>query len=519
MASETGKNWIRYDGETYWVAPGERALDVMLRRGAPVSFSCRKGACASCMLQAVSGDPGEKAKERLSPEYQELGFFLPCCAEDISEVEAVLPDLSQCTFTASVSEKVQLAPTLIRLRLEPLTEVDWLPGQTIGLMNPDGATRRYSVVSLKADDYFLDVDLRIYPDGAVSGWVARDLKPGDEVRFQAPQGGFIYDEALNDTPLLMIGTGSGGGALLGLARDAVAKGHTGPIYLYHGAGKAEDLYLGDLIPDSLRDRITFVTAASQEPVGDQPAARVTELAFAAGHDLSKVALFLCGGPDMVEDARIRAVTAGIPYDRIHCDPFDSPVPYQPRDAEKIRQIQPDAELWEALENGEKLTRMLHEFYTVVYDDPRLAPFFHRVTKQRAIEKQYNFLQDLIHGTKLYFGEKPFNSHHWMVISDELFEYRENLFMEIARRHEIPEELLHRWAAIHEIFRREIVKSAPRGVIRNGQEIDLEGFVHEKVEVATVCDGCVGEIPAGSTVRMHRRTGEIFCSSCDNAAAA
>jgi truncated hemoglobin YjbI len=257
-----------------------------------------------------------------------------------------------------------------------------------------------------------------------------------------------------------------------------------------------------------------VQAASRESVGNAPAARITDLAFAAKTDLAGAAVFLCGNPDMVETARIGAVRAGAELDLIHADPFDPPQPYMTTETSKILAIEPDPELWAALEQGVRLTEILTEFYGEVYEYPRLAPFFHRVTKQRAIEKQYNFLQDLFHGTKLYFGEKPFNAHHWMVISDELFDYREKLFFAVVRRYDLAEPLIRRWAAIHETFRREIVKSAPRGILRDGREVSIEGYAREVLDVGAVCDGCFGEVHSGETVLMHTRTGEIFCEKCE-----
>ncbi len=239
----TKSSWIKLEGKTYNVRPGERALDAMLRGGAPVSFSCRKGTCRSCMLQATSGDPGQAATEKLPREYRDHGFFLPCCATEVNEVEAKAPDLSLCTQEAIVAEKNWLGDDVIQLKLEVAGDFTWIPGQAIGLMNGDGLMRSYSIVSLQDQDYFLELHIRIYRDGAVSGWVANTLSVGDTVRFQGPTGDFTYREDLADTPLILIGTGTGGGVLAGIARDAVQRGHTAPIYIYHGARTQSGLYL------------------------------------------------------------------------------------------------------------------------------------------------------------------------------------------------------------------------------------------------------------------------------------
>ncbi|MEE9389128.1 MAG: FAD-binding oxidoreductase [Paracoccaceae bacterium] len=508
------KSWIKYNGETYSVNDGERALDAMIRRGAPVSFSCRKGTCRSCMLQATSGNPGLQATERLPSEYVEHGFFLPCCATDVSEVEAVAPDLSLCSRQAMVAEKSWLSDEIILLRLDLIAEMPWLPGQAISLLNDNDEMRSYSLAGDPDNPFQIELHIRIYKDGAVSSWIANDLNVGDMVRFQGPVGNFCYRDELKDTPLVLIGTGTGGGALMGIIRDAIARGHNAPISFYHGAKNQSGLYLGHEIAKLNPDRVRVVQAASREEVAELRPVRVTDIAFADHPDLTQAAVFLCGGPEMIEVARVQSLRQGARLDYIYSDPFEPNTPYMPDESAKFNTIQPEPELWAALGNGNKLTEILTEFYTIAYDDQRLAPFFQRTTKQRAIDKQYSFLQDLFSGTKSYFGEKPFNAHHWMVISDELFDHREKLLIGVARKHGIPEKLLHRWSAVHEVFRREIVKNAPRGILRQGVEHDLEGYSYETTDVGTVCDGCISEINEGEKVRMHRRTGQIFCLHCD-----
>ncbi|PID36358.1 MAG: hypothetical protein CR993_05850, partial [Rhodobacterales bacterium] len=437
----TSENWIEFEGRKYNLKEGEKALDAMLRQGAPISFSCRQGTCRSCMLQALSGDPGAAAVSTLPPDYRDRGFFLPCMATDVDSVVAQRPDLSQCVQEATVADKTYTAPDIVILRLEPATEIQWQPGQVISLMNANDDVRSYSLVSGK-DDYFMELHIRIYPEGAVSSWVD-SLSVGDAVRFQGPTGEFIYDDSMADRPLLLIGTGTGGGVLTGLVKQALAKGHRGPIHLYHGGRTAGDLYLSEHLADFPADRVTITQAASREAVGEQPPARVAELAFDQYPDLTETHIFLCGNPDMIENARVHAMGNGADLTRLHADSFNPPGLYQTNEDEKLASIKPDPEMWQALGEGRILSEILTEFYTGLFEDPRLAPFFQRTTKQRAIDKQFSFLQDLFCGTKLFFGEKPFNSHHWMVISDELFDYRERMFFDVVRKYGIEERFIHR----------------------------------------------------------------------------
>jgi len=506
-------NWISLEGRKYAIAPGERALGAMLRQGAPVNFSCRKGTCRSCMLQVEAGDPGVEAVEKLPDDLRALGLFLPCCSTNASSVQARRPDLSLITRLAVVAKKEWVAPGILALKLECAHELDWQAGQIVRIFNPRGEARSYSIVGGK-DQYYIEIHVRVYEGGAVSGWLDQAVEVGGEVQFQGPSGEFVYNSANADGTMILIGTGTGGGALMGIARDALAKGHRGPVFLYHGARSAAELYLARKLADTPKGRLHLVQAASREAFGEMPPSRVVDIAFGRHKDLSDADVYLCGNAEMVEAARIRAVASGASLSRIHADPFDPPAPYVPQDDAKLQSIERDDEMWQALGKGTLLSEILRDFYTQVYADPLLAPFFQRTTIQRAIEKQYNFLQDIFSGTKLYFGLKPFNAHHWMVISDELFDYREELFFSVVADHDFPEHLVRRWRAIHEMFRREIVKSTARGLLHAGKEVDLEGYERETLSIGSVCDGCKQEIAEGAEVLMHRRTGEIFCLRCE-----
>ena len=150
-------------------------------------------------------------------------------------------------------------------------------------------------------------------------------------------------------------------------------------------------------------------------------------------------------------------------------------------------LAPNPELWANLGNGERLTAILNEFYTLAFSDPRLGPYFKDVTKQRVIEKQYNFLYEILTGEPVYFGERPRNAHHWMVISDELFEYREDLLAEVERRHGLDEQSIRQWRALNEAFRKQIVKNKPIPKKVGGIAFPLEGYETLTLSVGSVCD--------------------------------
>lgn len=176
-------------------------------------------------------------------------------------------------------------------------------------------------------------------------------------------------------------------------------------------------------------------------------------------------------------------------------------------------LDPHPEIWEDLGNGRLLLEVLEDFYTRVFADPRLGPFFEGVTKRRVIEKQYSFLYAKLAGADAYFGDRPRNAHHWMVISEEIFDYRERLLARCLREHGAPESVVRHVRAIDEAFRKQIVKAAPRPRKLEGIILPLEGYETAEMSVAHLCDECGDAIEVGETATYHVRTGVTACEAC------
>ena len=173
----------------------------------------------------------------------------------------------------------------------------------------------------------------------------------------------------------------------------------------------------------------------------------------------------------------------------------------------------DPELWTELDSGLKVRAILEDFYQQVYADARLAPFFVGNTMDRAIDKQYSFLRQLMTGESCYFGDRPRNAHHWMVIDDDLYDYRQALMHKTQQAHGLSPCQMARWARLENHFRDDMVKDKPWPRRIGDMEIPLEGFAEETLSEGSLCDYCQAEVPAGTTVRYHVRLGKIACPAC------
>jgi hypothetical protein len=84
---------------------------------------------------------------------------------------------------------------------------------------------------------------------------------------------------------------------------------------------------------------------------------------------------------------------------------------------------------------------------------------------------------------------------------------------VMKDHGLSDEMIGRWIAIDEIFRKDITKDHPVPRVVDGVAQPLDGYEVLTIEVSTLCDGCGGEISEGEIVRYHVRLGLTYCHKC------
>lgn len=522
---------IEYQGRRIESRPGETVLDACLRQGVDLHFSCRGGACHNCMCVAVEGEPPERARRGLRPELAAKGYFLPCVCVPEGDLRFERPRAEDLFVRAVMQAREWLSPDVCKISIEPFTTFEYRPGQFVDVRR-DGVTRSFSIASHPDRDAWIELHVKRIPGGAISPWLCEELSVGDEIEIRGPAGQFVYDPRDLDHPLLFVVTGTGLAPALGVIRDAIEHGHRGPIHLYHGSRQTEGLYLHaelcalDAAHPNLRYHPCVSSLDADVDRNRVFAGRAHEVAASRHPSLAGWRVHVAGLPAMVTAASALFRAQGVAEESLVVDAFESPadrhvsaavaahVPENPEPpAHEVSRPPPDPELWAALGDGALLMPILEEFYAEVFADPLLSPFFHGSTRQRAVEKVYSFLHQVMTGKKVYFGDRPRNAHHWMTISNHLFDYREEMFFAVVRRHGVSEPMIARWRAMQERYRPEIVKSDPWPKMLDGVTLPLEGFGTMVIDVGSVCDGCSGEIHRGETVRYHLRLGTTYCPAC------
>ncbi len=203
------------------------------------------------------------------------------------------------------------------------------PGQSLTVRRfVDGTDERRSYSICAAAGRPPRIGVREVPDGALSGWLVRDVRPGDRIEVQPPAGSFTADLQEPGRHVL-IAAGSGITPVLSIAASALATPQSEVILLY-GNRRADSVMFADEIAD-LKDtypvRLQLAHVLSREPQevelfsGRLDAERLRRL-LPVLCDVSAVDhWWLCGPYGMVTDAVAVLGELGVPAGRVHRELF------------------------------------------------------------------------------------------------------------------------------------------------------------------------------------------------------
>ncbi|WP_339650575.1 2Fe-2S iron-sulfur cluster-binding protein [Halopseudomonas pelagia] len=300
--------------QEFVVQPDSNLLDALLEHGHKVPWSCRSGHCQSCLVQARPDEAPSAARSLLSPEQQSKGWLLACQCLVQQDMHISLHDPTTDGLPARISEMRYLADDILLLRLAPERPLRFRAGQHLVLWLDASLARPYSIASLPADGE-LAFHLRLHAQGAFSNAI-RQCQLGDRLYLGSAAGHFHYDPAWQDTPLLMLGSGTGLAPLQAIARDALLAGHEAPITVWHWSRADTPCYLTQpllKLADQYPQLRLHLRSRAELP------SDLTQLRLASRKTLA----LLCGPPAFIEQLRKPLFMAGLPGRQILDEAFIS----------------------------------------------------------------------------------------------------------------------------------------------------------------------------------------------------
>ena len=203
------------------------------------------------------------------------------------------------------------------------------PGQSLTLRRLiDGREERRSYSICSPAGAPPRIGVREVPGGAISGWLVREVRPGDRIEVQPPAGSFTADL---DAPArhVLIAAGSGITPVLSITASALA--HPGAqVSVLYGNRRAGSVMFADDIAD-LKDRypsrLQLVHLLSREAVevelfsGRLDADRLRRMLPVLCDVAAVDHWWLCGPYGMVTDAMGVLADFGVPPQRVHRELF------------------------------------------------------------------------------------------------------------------------------------------------------------------------------------------------------
>lgn len=333
-------------GQSFEVDEGEAVLEAALRCQVALPHECQLGGCGSCRVKVVEGavaypsEEGEPAElpMGLTPEEAEAGFALACQARPASDlvisVAAPLTCSSPTRVSATVEAVQALTPdvTHLCLRLPDEAQLVYRPGQYMNVQLGDGRHRSFSMAS-RPNGGLVDFHVRRIPGGTFTEKRLPTLRAGQTLDVELPHGSFGF-HAEDYRPLLMVATGTGLAPIKSMLEALMDDEDCPPVSLYWGMRTEADLYLHKEIQQWAARLYEF----KYVPVLSQASAQwtgrrgyVQDAVMEDLQDLSEYAIYLCGSPAMINEAKVAFSHGGASLDHVYADAFlfqpaDEPLP-------------------------------------------------------------------------------------------------------------------------------------------------------------------------------------------------
>ena len=322
-------------GHRFSVNAQESVLAAALRSGLAFPYGCRNGVCGACKGKVVQGEVHypQLQPAALSETEAAIGQALFCCAVPKSDLVLEVHEIA-----ASSELPIRKMPARVE-RLEPLAEdvmrlflklpegerMQFLAGQYIDIVLPDGRHRSFSIANAPHDDALLELHVRRIAGGRFTGHVFSEMKEKDILRIEGPFGRFYLRED-SPRPLLFLAGGTGFAPIKGIIEHALAEGVDRAMTLYWGARDKQDLYLDGLARQwSAAAGFEYIPVLSAPRPDDGWSGRTGYVHQAVLDDVADVNgydVYISGPPEMVDAARQAFFDRGLPEDQLYFDSFE-----------------------------------------------------------------------------------------------------------------------------------------------------------------------------------------------------
>ena len=323
---------IQPSGHEFQVEQEESILEAALRQGINLPYGCRNGFCGDCRSALLEGEVNYPDGVPEAIEGQTEEACLTCQARATGDLTIGVHEIEQAAeirpriLPSKVDRIERLNEDVIRLYLKlPEGErLQFLAGQYLNFILPDGTKRAFSIANAPHDDESIELHIRHVSGGTFTDMLFNGMKEKTILRIEAPLGSYFLREDSN-RPVILMGGGTGFAPIKGIIEHALQIGIDRPIHLYWGVRSRDDLYLPEL-PKDWAERYPNVsyTPVLSEPDADWEGEKgwVHEQVVADYPDLSGHDVYMSGPPPMIDAGKQAFIERGLPGENLFSDSFE-----------------------------------------------------------------------------------------------------------------------------------------------------------------------------------------------------
>lgn len=319
-------------GEKIEVAENESILDAALRHDLVLEYSCRNGRCGVCKTQVTSGDTYIIHEEHsLTAEEKSTGLVLSCCrgivgdvslnAENLTELKGIKKITGPCKIDSLVRHGDEVVEVV--LRTPPSSVIDFLSGQYVDIIGPNGVRRSYSIANAPMENGRLRLFVKKVDGGLFSEYWFNKAKVNDMLRFEGPLGTFFLPKN-NKKHLVLLATGTGVAPIQAVLEDLLLnpdKNTFDSVTLFWGGRYESDIFKA---MDFDLENYKFIPVLSRKDgVDGTYYGYVQDAVLSQDIDLNDSLVLACGSINMIISSSKTLLANGLSKSAFKSDAFVS----------------------------------------------------------------------------------------------------------------------------------------------------------------------------------------------------
>jgi len=305
-------------------------LESALHSSHAFEYSCKNGQCGVCKTTLLEGEVVELREQiTLTQADRKSKKILTCCCAPTTDILIDAEELSALqgieikTLPARINNVLEITDYIVEveLRLPPTASFNFLEGQFIDVIGPEGVRRSYSIAN-HANEKTIKLFIKKVENGVLSQYWFHEAKANDLLRIEGPKGSFFFRQPERNIIFMATGTGIAPVKSI-LDKLAETPDVFSAIYfsLYWGNRRVEDFFWS---PSYSSLNLNYVPVLSKEnDLWHGRLGYIQDMVIEDSLSMGDTQVYACGSLQMIESASILLVEKGLEEKQFYADAFVS----------------------------------------------------------------------------------------------------------------------------------------------------------------------------------------------------